>query len=152
MKCEHCCGQNYVFVYWLEQALKEQGVHITDIPAEVFEKIPVHLLVPCHCNGALFLPSKINKANSCFQCAGSTWIFSEVAEQAGYRFKKVVDISPEIIETIGCDFFERCACDNEDTPKTIEARNSFKDILSLLDIPKVRFNFMRSSFPIGGGI
>jgi hypothetical protein len=134
--CEHCRGQKYVFVYWLDRALDEQGIHITDIPSEVFEKIPVSLLVPCHCNGVLFLPSNIAKgADGCNQCAGSTWCFTETAEQAGYRYKKVINVSPDVIVGLSCTYFERCACgDDEQAPKNPEKRSSLKEVFDILKV------------------
>ena len=132
--CKHCRGTKYVLDYWLEKMLEQNGVHMTEIPEEIFKQISVESLRCCHCNFLLFF--RENRLFShCQACEGTTWLFTEVAEQAGYRWKKVCDTSPQEIRELPCEYFERCPCDTEKKGfKDQEKRKSFKDILRLLEI------------------
>jgi len=144
--CAHCRDTKYVFVYWLEKGLEQHNIHMTDIPPEIFTKFPLEFLVYCHCN--IFLafrtkPSYIEQeATLCRECNGSTWRFSEVAEEAGYRWKKVRDLSWADIKHLPCHFFKRCPCgEDEQAPKSPQRTESLRDVLSLIRIPLQRPSF-----------
>ncbi len=150
VKCEHCYDQRYVFVYWFERVLDQNGIHLTDIPAELFEKIPIELIVHCHCNIALLLPSNIDKGpNRCLECDGMTWRFTESAEQSGYRWKKIINLQPPELKDLPCDYFERCACGyDEQAPRPPEKRKVAKEALDFLriKIPRIGFSFFQRLF------
>lgn len=141
--CEHCRGAQYVLAYWLEKMLEQQGMHLTDIPPDVFKMIPVEDLMFCHCNIRLAL-FKRNKLDACFECKGTTWCFTEAAEREGYREKNVSNLTLDEIRTLPCEYFERCPCGYEDQgPKSLERKNVLKNVLDLLDI---KINLPRPSF------
>ena len=132
--CGHCRGTEYVLAYWLEKMLEQQGIHMTDIPPDVFKMIPVEYLLFCHCNIRLALFRR-DKLVRCLECEGTTWRFTEAAEQDGYRWKKVSNLSPDEIRILPCEYFERCPCGYEDqVPKNSEKKKILKDVLGLLDI------------------
>lgn len=143
--CTHCRGAEYVFIYWLEKLLCQNGIHMTDIPSEIFKKIPLEYLVYCHCNLGIsrrkpsFTP---NNLINCYECEGTTWRFAEEGEkQTGYRWKKVGSLAWDEIKTLPCEYFERCPCgDDEQSPKPPEKRKILHDISSLLKIPTLGFN------------
>lgn len=141
VSCNHCYDQKYVFVYWFERVLNQNGIHLTDIPAELFEKIPIDLIVHCHCNLALLLPSNLNKGpNRCLECDGTTWLFTEAAEQSGYRWKKIINLQPSELTNLPCDYFARCPCGyDEQAPKSPEKKKIAVDVFDLLKIKLPRF-------------
>ncbi len=134
--CSHCRGTKYVFVYWLEKGLEQHNVHMTDIPPKIFEKLPLEFLVYCHCNIGLLLPSNIKKGvGYCLECDGMTWRFTETAEQSGYRWKKIINLSPSELNNLPCEYFERCPCgEDEQVPKSHQRTESLRDVLNLLYI------------------
>lgn len=144
-KCEHCRDQNYVFVYWFEHVLAQNGIHLTDIPSDLFSKIPIELIVHCHCNMALLLPSNKDKGPiRCLECDGMTWRFTEAAESAGYHWKKIINLEPAELKDLPCNYFERCPCGyDEQAPKPPKKRELMKEAFELLKIriPRIGFSF-----------
>ncbi len=139
--CNHCRGAKYVFEYWLEKILGQNGIHLTEIPSEIFKMIPSEYLTHCHCNIGLFLRKKHITTPYCSECVDATWRFTEEAEQNGYRWKKVLDLSvPELIE-LPCEYFERCPCGQDDQgKKPPEKRKILQTLSDLLKIPRLAFN------------
>ena len=147
--CSHCRDAKYVFEYWLEKVLNSQGIHITEIPREVFKKIPIELLVYCHCNYLLLERYKrpfSSVKELCLECEGTTWRFTEQAEQAGYRLKRVPNLSREEIKALPCEFFDRCPCGiDEQAPRPPEKRKILKEVFDLLKIKVPKLGFGLSS-------
>lgn len=141
--CQHCRGAKHVLAYWLEKMLERQGLHLADIPPDAFTMIPVEYLLYCHCNKGILLFGR-GRNNHCLECDGATWRFTETGKDAGYRWKKVIQLSPDEIETLPCEYFERCPCDNKDQgSRKLERKKALKDILGLLDIkiPRPSFSY-----------
>ncbi len=139
--CVHCRGAEYVFEYWLEKFLDQNHIHMTEIPSEVFEKIPIELLKFCHCNIRLaFFPN--DKIVRCLECEGTTWCFTEHAEKEGYRWKKTASLSTEEIRVLPCEYFERCSCGiDEKGTKTPKKKKAVKELFDLLKIKLPEFGF-----------
>ena len=139
--CSHCRGTQYVFVYWLEKILLQNGVHMTDIPPAVFKEIPIEYLLYCHCNVLISRqkPSYIaDDAFNCSECGGSTWRFTPTAEKAGYQWKKVALLPRQELKSLPCTFFERCPCgEDEQGHKPPEKRKILETLSDLLKIPKL---------------
>ncbi|HOW59137.1 MAG TPA: hypothetical protein PLO78_05360 [Candidatus Omnitrophota bacterium] len=126
--CEHCRGMKHVLPYWLEKMLDRQGMHMTDIPPDIFQMIPVECIQYCHCNVRLLLFKHRHSQIPCGDCDGTTWRFTEAAERAGYRFRKVSQLSLDKIESLPAHYFERCACGlDERIPKRREKRKPSKN-------------------------
>ena len=133
--CKHCRGAKYVLPYWLEKMLERQGMHMTDIPPDAFKMIPVEHLLYCHCYQSILTFGRKDPNNHCLECDGSTWRFTQTGKDAGYCRQKVMDLSPDEIRTLHCEYFERCPCDcDEQGPKKAERKKTLKDILDLLNI------------------
>jgi len=147
-KCKHCRDTDYVFVYWLEKALMKLEIHMVDLPQEIFKAIDVEYFTNCHCHPGLLLPSKISEGSMrCLECCGSTWRFTELAEECGYRWKKVMELSAQQLLNLPCNYFERCSCGyDEDTPNSPERESAVKKILNLtrFKLPRFGFNFAQS--------
>lgn len=140
--CEHCRGMKHVLPYWLEKMLDRQGMHMTDISPDIFQMIPVECIQYCHCNVRLVLFKHRRFRIVCDDCDGTTWRFTEPAERAGYRFKKVSQLSLDEIELLPAYYFERCACGvDEKSPKSCEKRKVTKSIFALPD-----FKILQPSF------
>ncbi len=144
--CNHCRGAKYVFEYWLEKGLEKYNIHMTDMPPEIFKKIPIEFLFYCHCNMLLASRTKPSYLEQevmfCQECSGSTWRFSDTAEQAGYRWKKVNDFSWSDLKSLPCEYFTRCSCgEDEQAPKSPQRTESLRDVLNLLRLPLQRPSF-----------
>ncbi len=149
--CVHCRETKYVFVYWLEKGLQKHNVHMTDIPPEIFKKIPLEFLLYCHCNPLVASQRKPSYIESeilhCQECDGLTWCFSKAAEEAGYRWKKVRDLPWPDLKTLPCEYFERCPCGEDDSAyKSPKRTESLRDILGLLKSSLPRLS-LGSIFP-----
>ncbi|MDP3920448.1 MAG: hypothetical protein Q8R76_06565 [Candidatus Omnitrophota bacterium] len=132
--CEHCRGAQYVLAYWLEKMLKQESLHMTDIPPDVFKLIPVEYILFCHCH-ILLTHIRRKQEIQCHECGGTAWRFTETAEQEGHRWKKVENLVADDIKMLPCEYFERCPCGYEDQgPKSSEKKKVLKDVLGLLDI------------------
>lgn len=132
--CEHCRGAQYVLVYWLEKMLDQQGMHMTDIPPDVFKMIPVEYLLFCHCNIRLALFRR-DKLVRCLECEGTTWRFTETAETEGWRWKKITNLTADEIRSLPCEYFERCSCGYDDQmPKKPEKKKILKEVLDCLNL------------------
>lgn len=140
--CEHCRGTEYVLAYWLEKMLEQHGVHMTDIPPDIFQMIPVQYIQDCHCNVRLLLFKNRRSRIDCSDCDGTTWRFSEAGEEAGYRWRKVSELSVEEIKALPSSYFERCPCGyDEQGPKHPERKKTLKEILDLLKVKVPGFGF-----------
>ncbi len=142
--CTHCRGADYVFEYWLEKILDQNGVHMTEIPSHVFEKIPLEVLCFCHCNALVTRYPRVkgDPIVHCEECDGSTWRFTETAEEAGYRWKKVVGIDWMEIKELPCEYFERCPCGaDEKGTKTPGKKKAVKELFDLLKIKLPQLGF-----------
>ena len=133
-KCSHCRGAQYVLPYWLEKVLEKEGIHMTDIPPDVFKLIPVEELIFCHCNVRLSFFRR-DKLVRCHECDGTTWLFTETAELEGWRWKKVMNLSADEIRALPCEYFERCPCGYDDQmPKKRERKKILKEVLGFLNL------------------
>lgn len=140
--CIHCRDEKWVLAYSLELSLRRQGFHMTDIPAEIFEKLPLKYLFHCHCQIGILLPYLNQDQTDCSECSGATWRFSEFAEEMGYRWQKVVDLAPTEVSSLSCEYFERCPCGyEENTPKSFERKRSSKEVFRFLQVTLPRFGF-----------
>ena len=129
--CSHCRGAEYVPAYWLEKGLQERGLHMTQIPSDVFKLIPVETLFFCHCH-VLVTYIRRDEENPCLECDGTTWQFTETAELEGYRLRKVGSLSTEEVKRLPCEYFERCPCsDGDRSPKEFKRRELLKNVLEL---------------------
>lgn len=129
--CFHCRDSGYVLTYKLEKFLEVSGYYLLDLPKEVVEQIPISEFESCHCHLLVTgTPSWHNR--DCKECGGTTWRFSEQGQINGYRFKKIQDLSPFIVKSLPCEYFERCPCDKDYQPPS-EARKK----LSLTEIIKI---------------
>ncbi len=142
VSCDHCRDTEYVLEYPLENTLLQNGIHMTDIPPDIFKKIPVELLRYCHCNvRILFFPRQI-KAIHCSGCEDTTWQFSEKAKQKGYYSKKVRDLSRNDLKSLPCDYFERCPCTiDEQGFRGTKRKKALNEIFESLKIRIPRFGF-----------
>lgn len=140
--CSHCRGAEYVPVYWFERVLEQNGIHMTEIPPSVFKKIPLEFLCYCHCN---FLVTHIpgNNIVRCLECEGTTWQFSETAEQNGYRWKKFHQSAWSDLKDLPCDYFERCPCYDEQSFKHPQKKKALTEILELLKVQISNFGFVQ---------
>lgn len=134
-KCSHCRGAQYVLSYWLEKMFEQQGMHMTDIPPEAFKLIPVEYLLFCHCNIQI-KHFRRREGAQCQECDGTTWLFTETAQEAsGYRWKKVADLELNEIRELPCEYFERCSCSEDDqAPKSRKRKEIFEELRELLNI------------------
>ncbi len=142
--CDHCRGAQYVFEYWLEKLLEKNKIHMTDIPPEIFEKIPIEYLQYCHCN-PLFMHRRSafmdNPSVNCLECNGTSWRFSLFAEEKGFRWHKISSSSFEELKNLTCEYFERCPCgQDEQGKKPPEKRKILQTLSDLLKIPRLAFN------------
>ena len=133
-----------MFDYWLEKLLDQNGIHMTDIPSEVFKKIPIDYLTYCHCNSLLFHRKSSfmeKRGEPCLDCNGTTWRFSQFAEERGYRWQNITNLSLEQLNELSCEYFERCPCsDDEQGMKPPEKRKIIQNISDLIKIPRLGFN------------
>lgn len=139
--CIHCRGAEYVLEYWIEKILQENGIHMTELPKEVFKKIPVERLRYCHCNIRLALLAK-NEIIRCLECEGTTWQFTEPAMESGYRWKKVANLTPENLRNLPCEYFERCPCGyDEKSYKPPHRKKALKEVFEIFKvrIPSISF-------------
>lgn len=142
--CHHCRGARHVFAYWLERMLEQRGMHMTEIPPDLFPLIPVEYFLYCHCDVRMIFFGKNRVANSCQECEGLSWRFTEEAHGAGYRWKKVGSLSLEEVRTLPCEYFERCPCADEDqSPRGMERKELLRGVLELIEvkIPRPSFAF-----------
>lgn len=142
--CGHCRGAKYVFVYWLERALEQRGMHLTEVPPDLFTLIPVEYFLYCHCDARMIFFGKNRAVSPCQECEGVSWRFTEEAHRAGYRWKKAGNLSLEEVSTLPCEYFERCPCADEDqSPKGLKRRELLKGVFDLIGIkipvPNVAF-------------
>lgn len=132
--CFHCRGAEYVLPYWLDEFLNLRGVHMTDLPREAFKKIPVEMLYFCHCNIRVVVFPR-DEIVGCLECESTSWRFTESADREGHQWKKMLNLSPQEIEALPCEYFERCPCGvDEQAPKSPGKRKALKEILDLFKI------------------
>ncbi|PIQ87551.1 MAG: hypothetical protein COV74_00320 [Candidatus Omnitrophica bacterium CG11_big_fil_rev_8_21_14_0_20_45_26] len=133
-----------MLIYWLEKGLSEKGIHMTDIPPELFKLLPpMEFLRYCHCNLLVRYPGRRKNVPYCTECECTTWRFSELGKQSGFDQRKVVDLTSQEIETLPCNFFERCDCESEEPPAEPRRSEAFQDFLNQLreQMPRLGFSF-----------
>lgn len=87
---------------------------------------------------------KKRRLTECQDCDGTSWRFTAIGEESGFRWKKVGDLSTREIEELPCAYFERCPCGYEEqVPKSPGKKVFMKDIMNLLNIklPTLGYSF-----------